>query len=104
MANDALTLKYNVPVTVHAAGKNAANTEERSITGITGTPTHPQYVSIVAQGGGNFVITNNSPIAGNSGQINWSATNELGAVVTGVTQYTLMPADPAVTIEVKIIP
>jgi cytochrome c oxidase assembly protein Cox11 len=103
MANDALTLKFNVPVTVHLEGKNAANTQNRTITDITFNATHPQVSITPGINPQDYNITNTNPTTGGNGQINWSAKNELGQTVTGVSQYSLQPADPAVTIEVKIV-
>lgn len=104
MANDSLQLHYNVPVTVRVAGKNATNTAERPITDITGVPVQPQFVTITPTSDPQvFTVMNTSQTANNSSTITWSAKNELGDTkVTGQT-YTLLPPDPAMSLEVKIV-
>ncbi len=103
MANDALTLNFGNSITVHIEGKNAGVTQNKPISDITFSATHPQVSIIVATGQQNFIVTNTNPTAGGSGQIFWSAKNELGTALSGSSNYTLVPSDPATSLEVKIV-
>lgn len=104
MSTQALTLSYNQPVRVHVYGKQASNALNGTITSISGTPTN-SFVTITPVSGtpNEFDVTNTNPTQGGSGVIAWSATNELQQVVTGNQGYSLVPSDPAVSLEIHIV-
>lgn len=104
MANDALTLAYNVPVQVRVSGLAADNTTERPIHDITWSASNVAIAITPTADPLIFSVVNGSPSGSGSASIFWSAKNELNTTIgSGAEAVTLVPANPATTLQAKTV-
>ncbi len=98
-----INLPYGVTKQIHVVGKNATNTSEEPVTGLSVfvNAALASAVTISTTADPNvYNVLNHSTTSNAAGTISANGTNSINAAVSGSTNIQLQAPDPAVTIEI----